>query len=202
MAERRPSTLLGAALVALGVLLVLGRVGGLGVVPGFLRVLLLFGIGAAVWLASAGRWPSWQRIAVFAAVGVVAIPTAGRFAGTAALGYPALAFALVFLARPKAWWALLPAGVLASVALVATAEVLVPRWDPAPLLFLGFAATFTVLYLLPRARGGQRWALYPALGWIFLTVLVNDPTGGAGWVLPLVLIGSGLLLLWFWQGRR
>lgn len=202
MAERRAVTLLGAALVAVGVLVALGRVGGASALPAFLRVLILFGIGGVVWLASAGRWRTWQRLLAFAAVGAVAIPTAGRFAGTAALGYPALAFTLVFLARPRAWWALLPAGVLASVALVTTAEELVPRWDPAPLLFLGFAATFTILYLLPRDRGGKRWAVYPALGWIFLTVLVNDPGGASGWFTPLVLIAGGIGLWWFWQRRR
>lgn len=202
MPERRRTTLVGAALLLLGLLLVLSRLGDLGAVPAFLRVALLFAAGGVAWFGSAGRWPMWQRIVVFAAIGAVAIPTAGRFAGTAALGYPAMAFLVIYLARPRHWWALIPAGVLASVGLVTTSEELFPRWDASPLLFLGFAATFTALYLLPRGRGGQRWALYPALGWIFLTVMVNDPGGSSGWMLPLALIGSGALLLWFWQRKR
>lgn len=193
---------LGLILVAAGVLFVLSNAGVLGDLPGFFRVVLWFVLGAGIWLGLPGRRRLPPRLAVLALIYVIAMASAGSYAGTAALGFPAMAFALVYLANPRNWWAIIPAGVLASLTLLVTAETLFPRWDAAPLLFLGFAGTFTFIYLLPKERGGQRWALYPALGWIALTVLVNDPVGGSNWFLPLLLIGAGVALLWFWQRRK
>ena len=203
MARRNSSATVGVVLIAAGVLAVVVRNPALGALPGLLRLVLLFAIGGAAWWATRGRLPLGARIALFAVIGAFAIPSAGRFAGVAALGYPALAFGLVYVASRRSWWALLPAGVLGSVALVAGSEALFPGWNPAPLLFLGFAATFTTLYLLPKGQGGQRWALAPALLWIALTVLVNEPSGnGPNWLLPAVFIGAGVFLLSWWRGRR
>lgn len=200
---KRRRTRLGLGLVVAGLAIFSVNSGVFGALPAFIWVSALFVAGAYVWLLSEGRLETWQRLPLFVFFGVLAIATSGRFAGTAAVGYPAMAFALVYLADARRWWAIIPAGVLGSVALLITAEELFPRWDAAPVLFLGFAATFTLLYLLPRERGGRRWALYPAIGWIVLTVLVNDPSGsGPGWLFPLALIGSGLAILWWWQRRR
>ena len=201
--RRRSSTTLGVLLIALGVLVVLGRTPAFALMPALLRLLLLFALGGYAWWGTRGRLPRSARLVLVAVVGAFAVPSAGRFAGVAALGYPALLFALVYLSSARRWWALLPAGVLASLALVAGSQVLFPGWNPAPLLFLGFAATFTALYLLPGKRGGQRWALFPALLWIGLTVLVNYPGGrGPHWLLPAVLIGTGVFLLSWWGGGR
>lgn len=201
--RRRNSATLGVLLIAIGVLVVLGRSSAFSVLPALVRLLLLFALGGYAWWATRGRLRRGVRIALVAVIGAFAIPTAGRFAGVAALGYPALLFGLIYAYSARRWWALLPAGVLASLALVVGSQVLFPGWNPAPLLFLGFAATFTALYLLPGKRGGRRWALFPALLWIALTVLVNDPRGGGPhWVLPALLIGAGVFLLSWWGGGR
>ena len=93
---------------------------------------------------------------------------------------------------------LIPAGILASVALlIALGELF--AWNATPMLFSGFVVTFTYLYLLSPGRGGQRWALYPAVLFIALTVLVNDPGSGFSSALPLLFIGAGVLMLWWWQ---
>lgn len=201
---RRPnSSIVGLVLIAVGVLLVLGRLPIFGALPSFLKLVLLFALGAYLWAWSKGRMPLAGRIALFAVVGVFAIPNAGRMAGVAALGYPAMAFALIYAADRRRWWPLLPAGVLGSLALVALSQELFPHWNPAPILFLGFAATFTLIYLLPTERGGQRWAIFPALLWILLTVVANDPGGtGSRLLLPAVLIGTGVFLLAWWRGDR
>lgn len=190
---------IGLILIGAGALIVLGNSDFFGVLPSFIWVCALFMGGAIFWLGSHQRLALWQRIAGFAFIAVFAMSSSGEFAGTAALGFPAMAFGLMYLMNPRRWWTILPGGILASLALFVTAETLF-RWNATPVLFLGFAATFTLLYLLPPYRGGQRWALYPAIFWIILTVAVNDPGHSApGWLLPFFLIGGGTLLLWWWQ---
>ena len=196
---------LGYALLVLGVFLLLTGNTLLAALPALIWVSLTLVVGAAFWLGAVPSLPFWQRVAGFVGIGVVAVITSGRFAATAALGFPALAFGLSYLygskgSGTKRGWLLLPAGLLASLTLLATFEGLLPRWDATPLLFLGFAATFTLLYLLSPRRGGKRWALYPAILFIVLTVLSNDPGGGTpGWFLPVLFIGGGGLLLWWWN---
>ncbi len=195
--------LLGAALLGAGVLIVASRIGVFGALPAFVWVVILFVVGGAVWSGAAGRLPMWQRIVAFSVLAVLAMVTAGRFAGVAALGFPAMAFLLVYGGRRRSWWALIPGGMLASIALFITAATLFPRWEPVPLMFLGFSATFTLLYVLPAERGGQRWALIPALVWIGLTVLVNSAGSGPKWLLPTLLIFGGLAMALGWgRGRR
>lgn len=194
---------LGYALLVLGVFFLLTGNTLLAALPALIWVSLTLVVGAAFWLGAVPSLPFWQRVAGFVGIGVVAVLTSGRFATTAALGFPALAFGLSYLYGSKRsstkGWLLLPAGLLTSLTLLVTFEGLFPRWDATPLLFLGFAATFTLLYLLSPRHGGKRWALYPAILFIFLTVLSNDPGGGTGWFLPIVFIGGGGLLWWWWN---
>jgi hypothetical protein len=189
---------LGPVLIGVGLLVLIFNSNLLGTLPSLLWLALLFGIAVALWLV--GALPHWVRIAGVVVLYVLAMATSGDLAGVAALGFPALAFAVVYLLRPKrAWWAIIPGGILASVALLVLFETIFPGWGGVAVMFLGFAATFTVLYLLPSTRGGQRWALYPAIGWIVLTVLTNDPSGDAGFFMPLVLIGAGVVILLWWR---
>lgn len=191
---------LAYTLVAVGSLLFLANSGILGALPAFIWVILLFVSGSAFWLATQGHLPMWQRIVGFAGIGIFAAASSGRFSGVPVLGFPAMVFGLIYLRNPKRWWALMPAGVLSSLALLVTFEELFPRWDATPVLFLGFAATFSIIYLLSPQRGGKRWALYPAILFIILTVLVNDPSGSMpAWFLPILLIGGGSLMLWWWR---
>ena len=59
------------------------------------------------------------------------------------------------------------------------------------IFFLGIAATFGLLYLLPEMR--KRWAVYPALGALILAFLSSSVTGG--WIMPAVFIAGGIYLL-------
>ena len=189
---------LGQLLIGLGVLAVLANTGIFGVLPSFIWVLALFTLGAWIWVSRRFNFP--QRLIVYVGVGILATVTAGQFAGTAATGFIAMAFALVWLSNTRHWWALIPAGVLGSVSLIITLGVLFPRWDTGPLFLLGLAGTFTLLYLLPSERGGQQWALIPAVALLVVTVLANDPGRHApGWLVPVALIGTGFYLLTRWR---
>lgn len=199
----RPGRRIGGWLVVLGGLALLANAGVLGALPQLLWLALLLLAGVAVWLVGGPRLDGGARLLLFGGVAVLALATTGRFAGTAALAFPALAFALVWVASPRRWWALLPAGVLASAGLMTAVGALFPRWDAAPVFLLGLAATFTLLYLLPPERGGRRWALTPALALIVVTVLANDPAGRSpGWLLPALLLAAGASLLLGWRRDR
>jgi hypothetical protein len=196
----KPNTLkrLGPALIGVGIVLLLLNSNLLGNLPALLWLTLLVAVAVSLWIVAS--LPLWARIAGVAVVYIFAMATTGDLAGVAALGFPAFGFGLVYLLKPKRnWWAIIPGGVLASLALLVLFEAVFPNWGGEVIMFLGFAATFTALYLLPANRGGQRWALYPAIGWIVITVLANDPSGNSGFFLPLILIGAGVMILLWWR---
>lgn len=100
-------------------------------------------------------------------------------------------FALTYARRRKHWWAIIPAGVLFTLAVVAGVSEVLPSFDPAFLFFAGIAATFGYLYTLPE--GAKRWAIYPALATFALAILSSSFTGT--WLFPLLLIAGGMLIL-------
>lgn len=196
----------GPLLIAIGVLALLALPGLGGVL---VEVLYLAGfavLASYLWNALSGRATQRVRILAHVALGFVAVATLDRLSGPAFLGFAALAFWLVYRrpskGAPRTGWALIPAGAIATLAMVATVAELAPRWDEGVVFLLGMTATFTAIYLLPRERGGGRWALWPALGWAVITVLANDPSGRWGsWFVPLALIGTGIALLG-WARRK
>lgn len=70
-----------------------------------------------------------------------------------------------------------------------------PRLDTAWLFFLGIAATFGLLYLLPASQGGQRWAVYPAVVALAVLAIVLLTGAVSGVVVPIALMLVGLYLL-------
>lgn len=198
---------LGLLLLAVGGFLLVTRL-----TPGNVLVELIWLVGYALlasfmWRTLEGRAALGWRIGVHGFIGILATATLTTLAGPAFLGFAALAFFLVYWYSPrgkqKVGWALIPAGVLATLALVAGVDELLPRWDGGSIFLLGMTATFTYIYLIPKERGGGRWALWPALVWAGITLLANDPSGGlARWLLPLAMIGGGVALIGWARGRK
>jgi len=125
------------------------------------------------------------------------------FTGPALLLGIAFAFYAVYRRNRRQSWPLIASGVIASLAATAAVDAVFPRWDEGVVFLLGMTATFTLVYLLPRDRGGARWALWPALAWVFITMAANDPWGGlARWIVPLVMIGAGVVFLGWSKGSR
>lgn len=196
----------GALLVLAGAVALLRGSGGTGT-AGELAWLLGLGLGAVVaWRLVLRRLPFGLRVAALAGFGIVGAATTDVLSGPAFLGSVALAFWLTY-ATPagrarRTGWALVPAGAITTLALVAAVDGLRPHWDEGIFFLLGMTATFTAVYLLPREAGGGRWALAPALVFAAITVLANDPTGAfARWAFPLALIGVGAAVIG-WSRRR
>ena len=194
----------GGLLVVGGVVILLGGRGAMGLFGELVWLAALGVLAALAWRALSAPRVLPLRIAVHAGFAITAAATTSQLSGPGFLGFVAWAFWLVYLTpgRARTGWALIPAGVVSTLAAVAAVDAMAPRWDGGSVFLLGMTATFTAIYLLPRERGGGRWALWPALAWAVITVLANDPSGAfTRWIVPLTLIGIGVALLG-WSRRR
>jgi hypothetical protein len=193
----------GILLLVIGVLLLLSN---LDIVTLDLESLigpLLVGGGLIfilVFITNTDAW--WALIPGFTLIGVginiFMSPWLGENEGrvTAAIffGSIGLPFLLIYISNHRLWWALLPGGVLLTIAVTQ----LVPD-SPAlmgGIFFLGLAITFGLLYLLPKPSGKLKWALYPAgillLVGIFITL---EATNLLAYIGPLVLLAFGVYVI-------
>jgi hypothetical protein len=106
-----------------------------------------------------------------------------------------LAFWLVYLSSFKRWWAIIPGGVLATLALIAGLENVL-GWDSGALVLLGLAVTFALLAILPTGMGVMKWPWIPA-GVLFVVAMGVSmaTTSLVAYVWPAALIISGVYLL-------
>ena len=197
----------GVLLVLAGLATMLGGRGGLGLLAELAWLGGLALAAAVAWRLLGGPSRLALRLIVHATLTMAAAATTTVLSGPAFLGFAAFGFWLVYRTpsgvHPRTGWAIIPAGVLTTLAAVAGVETLRPGWDTGAVFLLGLTATFTAIYLLPRELGGGRWALWPALAWALITVLANDPTGAfTRWWLPLTMIGVGVAVLGWTRRRR
>ena len=189
-------TQLGVGLVALGLLALLSNLGlfsGLGRLVG----LALFGVAGVLVLGLYRSDTSklWALPVGFGLLGLAVATLELPWSGGAFLGAIGLGFLAIYLtdAARERWWAIIPAGALLTLGLVAMwDETFAGRGDTGgAIFFLGLAATFAALYLIPSIQ--KRWAIWPALGLgviAILTMSFND-----GWIAPIVLIALGAWML-------
>jgi hypothetical protein len=149
----------------------------------------------------ANWWPLIPSLTLFS-VGVIILinwisPDHGdRWSGSIILGGIGLSFALIYLIARQNWWAIIPAGVLITLAGIAGVEEFFPALGTAGLFFLGLGLTFALVALLPSSQGDLRWAWIPGgilllLGSIFLVAGENLLV----YIWPVVLILTGGLFI-------
>jgi hypothetical protein len=201
MRVSRSSLAWGLTLILLGVFLLAQQQGMIRVPVPVWSILfgaagLLFLIGA---LTDLSKWGLLFPGFILLGIGVViflseSTSASGEVIGTVFLASVALPFWVVALVRRANWWALIPAGVITTVAIMPLlAETQVRGEVIAGILFLGLGATFGLVRLATLGRSDMGWAWYPAviLGGIGLVLMAsNNPQA---W--PLVLIGVGVVLL-------
>lgn len=111
----------------------------------------------------------------------------------------AMPFVIVFAVARTAWWALIPAGLFASIGLSILAAGGANAESSAPTItggmFLGWALTFLVLWLL-RASRPTSWAIYPALVLAVVAVISFAFSPNLSFVWPVALIVAGGLILY------
>ena len=145
-------------------------------IPGF----TLIGIGAIVLLSTAGMRGDWVPSILFLAIG--------------------FAFALIYFIKPaENWWAIIPAGTMASIAVMLNLK----SDGSAGVFMLGLGGTFVLVYVQGLARklhDAFLWALIPAsiMSVIGLFLLAGSEDRIASlvrlWPLGLIVIGVVMLL--------
>lgn len=193
----------GVLLVLVGGLLLLQS---LGVIPGaaLLWALLLGVVGVVflyVFLTDRESW--WAAIPASALLGLAAAgawgywtPGDGGWSGALFLGSMGLGFVAVYLTDHERWWAVIPGGVLLTLALVAGVSMSVEEPYTGGLLFLGLAVTFAVLMALPTPEGRMRWPAIPAVLFVLLAALVTlEITAVLDLIWPLALMLGGAYLI-------
>jgi len=112
-----------------------------------------------------------------------------------------LGFIAIYLRTARReWWAIIPGGVLLTLAAVALSDPFV-RSDIAGAIFmLGLGLTFGLVYLVPTPKGRMSWAIVPA-GILFaigaLGILANTTLINFVWPLVLILLGGYILVKGF-----
>ncbi len=193
----------GIILIAAGVIFLLDNIGLISL-DWEMLIGPMFGLGGLIFLLvfilNTDDW--WALIPGFVLIGIGIIIFMGQnmesmaelWSGAVFLGLLGLAFLLIYITHRTNWWAIIPGGVLltlAGVTLIPDGGVL-----SGGVFFLGMAATFGLVWLLPKPAGRLNWALYPAgiLALIGLLVVLGA-TNLINYVWPLaLLIGGGYIL--------
>jgi hypothetical protein len=209
----------GGLLVALGVLLLLQT---LGVFVGGVDLLLavVFGAAGVLFLrvfASAPALKWWAALPGVMLIDLAALMVIGlaspslactprlggwvlscsEIAGAIFLGGLGLSFWLVYVANRAQWWAVIPGGVLVTMAVVTLVSSNLNGAVGGGVFFLGLGATFLVVGLLPTRQERMAWAFIPAgiliaMG-VFLIASLTALTGYV-WALALIAVGGWLLV--------
>lgn len=205
MDSLRRGAFLGAALIAAGILFLFSNLGYFNI--GGPLVGVLFCLAGLFFLNMLREYPAnwWAVIpgVILVDLGALIVLSTifpgqmGRVGGAFFLGGISLAFWLVFLRTREFWWAIIPAGVLLTLAGITVIDLapfgglIVPAT-----LFLGIAGTFALVYLLTGRETRFKWTWYPAgicglIGMFFLAF-----SGRIGsLIMPAALIVLGLFMV-------
>ena len=192
-------------LIGVGILLLLQN---FGILVGVVALIwsLIFAAGGLIflYLFLTNRTQWWAIIPGFALLGLAALIALDEFlprvgdalGGTIFLGGIGLAFWVIYFLNREHWWAIIPGGVMFTVALVAGLDSVFEGAETGGVLFLGLGLTFGLLSLLPTPQGRMRWALIPAAVLLVMGLLITAATTGVlDFLFAAALILAGLYLL-------
>lgn len=117
-------------------------------------------------------------------------------AGPVLLGGIGLSFLLVYIAERANWWAIIPAGVMATLAIVAVLDASTSGAATGGVFFLGLGITFALVAVLPSGDAQMRWPWIPAaiLGLMGILILLAAENL-IEYIWPSVIILAGLFLV-------
>jgi predicted lysophospholipase L1 biosynthesis ABC-type transport system permease subunit len=174
---------------------------------------ILIGLGAifflSIFISNKQNW--WALIPGLVLASISLMIILGNFfpefeedwGGSLVLGGIGLSFLIIYLINRQMWWAIIPAGVLLSLAVMLGVSNYLPGVETGGLFLLGLALTFALLALVHTENGRMWWAWIPAG---ILALVGLGITASAGnlfpYVWPLALIAGGGILIYFTLRRR
>jgi hypothetical protein len=199
----------GAGLILIGGLFLAQQLFGLEMHLGSLIIGAMFAVGAAaflfVMLQRRENW--WAAIPGMTLLGLAALIFCGQFfpvfsarlGGSMFLGSIGLAFLIVLLRKPENWWAVIPMGVLFTLALVAAVSTTFGGMAAGAILFLGIAVTFAIIGIMPIGKN-EKWPWIPAgvcavLGTILMMSSTAMMQSYAGLIWPAIIVVVGIYLI-------
>jgi hypothetical protein len=201
----------GAVLIVGGVLLLLDT---FGIIKGgalFWTVVAAFAgvLFWALYISDHNHWwaiiPGTILLAVSATIGLNEfLPgfTESSLNGAVILGGIAISFLLVYLVEHGNWWAIIPAGIMTTLAVVSVVAANSEGIETGGIFFLGLGFTFLLVAVLPTPYGRMRWAWIPAaiLG-LFGIVLLASRQDLINYIWPsaLIVLGALLIIRAFWR---
>lgn len=201
MKESTARLLLGLGLLLLGIVFLLQN---LGVIDELAALVwpFLFGIAGLVFLgvyfAKREHWwaiiPGSALLGIALLMGITALfpVRGGIYGGTIFLGSLAAGFLAIFALHRENWWAMIPGGVLLTLAVVAVADQVLLGVDTGAILFFGLAATFAALSVIKTSEGRMRWPLIPAGVLLAIGLVIVLPTlAWMVWLIALSMILAG-----------
>ena len=206
---RTVNTVGAILLIVVGILLLLQN---FGILVGVVALIwsLIFAAGGLIFLymflTNRANW--WAIISGFTLLGLAALIALDQFlprvgdalGGTIFLGGIGLAFWVVYFLNREHWWAVIPGGVMFTVALIAGLDSVFEGAEMSGVLFLGLGLTFGLLYFLPTPYRQMKGAVIP--GDVILMVVLLSTARATGvleylWAIALILVGLYLLFRMF-----
>jgi hypothetical protein len=193
-------------------------VGTLLIAGGLIYLLQNLGVitwGSAVWAAGfaiaglvflgwflrdrAAWWSIIPGLTLLALGGIMAldlVSPGNNWTGSLFLGAIGLAFWAIYLRDRGLWWAIIPGGVLLTLAVVAGLDNLDLPIETGGVFFLGLGVTFLLIALAPTSGANLRWAYFPAAALLVMGALIGVGFERAiNYLWPAALIIGGLALL-------
>jgi hypothetical protein len=167
---------------------------------------LILGVAAlgflSVYLSNREHWwaliPGMTLLSVSALIILESIlpGDTGGLGGVIVLGGIGLAFLLIYLTNREFWWAIIPAGVMFTLASVVLLGEVFSGFEVGGIFFLGLGLTFALVAILPTQQGQMKWAFIPAGVLIFMGLLITAALSPLiNYIWPAALILAGLVLI-------
>lgn len=177
------------------------------IIPDAWRIIwgIFFGIagGAFLYAYTTDRSQWWPLIPGIALLGLMVLILGDAFfprftddlGGSIFLGAIGLSFWAVYLVNREAWWAVIPAGVMTTLAIVAGLDSFVR--DSGWIFLVGLGLTFALVGVLPTPAGRMTWAFIPAGVLLVLGLFTSSsltPFLNYIWPAALIILGGYFIL--------
>jgi hypothetical protein len=197
--------LAGAALILLGALMLLERIGLFHGASDFFWGIVFLAGGAYFLYRFANNIRSewWAAIPGFALVGLGADSLLSgilvNWGGFFFLGFLGLGFLIIYFTGRERWWAIIPGGVLLTLGFVSVLDNILGGRETGGFFFLGLGLTFLLVAIL----ASMQWAYIPAVVLLIMGALLGTPfVGSLNLLWPAVLIIGGLILIFQFMRRK